>query len=95
MRISLSVMSVAATISVFNILGLVVTSPDFLLTERGSGRIESEQIDRGSGRIMANQSDRGSGRVMADRGSGRIMVYRGSGRISTEHAYRGSGRITA
>ena len=93
MRISLSVMSVAATISVFNCLGLVVPPSNLLSAERGSGRIHIEQLDRGSGRSV-HQTDRGSGRMTADRGSGRLVAYRGSGRISGESAYRGSGRIT-
>ncbi|NEQ50378.1 MAG: hypothetical protein F6K11_09635 [Leptolyngbya sp. SIO3F4] len=84
MRTSLSVMSVAATISVFNFLGLVVTTPDFLSAERGSGRTQTEK-----------NIDRGSGRLMTDRGSGRLMTYRGSGRISNDYAYRGSGRMVA
>ena len=80
MRISLSVMSVAATISVCNFLGLPVTNSNnsnLLASERGSGRIQMAQIDRGSGRVTTDQA------------------YRGSGRIRNDQAYRGSGRFTA
>ncbi|MBE9070435.1 hypothetical protein IQ260_27710 [Leptolyngbya cf. ectocarpi LEGE 11479] len=110
MRLSLSVLSVTAAISVFHSLGLTISIPS-LQAERGSGRIQTEQFDRGSGRIQAQRSglfhlsDRGSGRIQAqqselfhlsDRGSGRgPAAYRGSGRISTDQAYRGSGRLIA
>lgn len=86
MRLSLSVLSIAATISV---LGLT-TLPDFLTTDRGSGRLTTELADRGSGRFDTSQPDQ------VDRGSGRGPVaYRGSGRITQDEAYRGSGRIVA
>ena len=76
MRISLSVMSVAATISVFNFLGLIGTTPDMQLAERGSGRIKTEQTaERGSGRVTNDQAYRGSGRFKTD------QAYRGSGRF--------------
>ncbi|MEM9266316.1 MAG: hypothetical protein AAGA46_12395 [Cyanobacteria bacterium P01_F01_bin.13] len=69
-------MSVAAIISVFNILGLAVSSPDLHLAERGSGRsISTEQKERGSGRLTTDQAYRGSGRFTAD------QAYRGSGRF--------------
>lgn len=92
MRLSLSVLSVAASISVFNSLGLTISIPS-LQAERGSGRIQTEQFDRGSGRIQAQQSELFN---LSDRGSGRgPAAYRGSGRISTDQAYRGSGRLIA
>lgn len=110
MGLSLSVLSVATSISVLNFLGLTISIPS-LQAERGSGRIQTEQLDRGSGRIQAQQfdllklSDRGSGRIQAqqsdvfelsDRGSGRTHVaYRGSGRITNDQGYRGSGRFMA
>ncbi|MBX2864264.1 MAG: hypothetical protein KTR27_12000 [Leptolyngbyaceae cyanobacterium MAG.088] len=89
MRISLSVMSIAVTISVCNILGLAINNSNLIASERGSGRIQSEQIDRGSGRITTKLIDRGSGRITIE------QAYRGSGRITPENAYRGSGRLTA
>ena len=73
-------MSIAATISVFNFLGLTVTTHNFQLAERGSGRISTEQAERGSGRISADQAYRGSGRITKD---------------PVDRAYRGSGRLSA
>lgn len=76
MRLSLSVVSVAATISVFNFLGLLGTAPGIQLSERGSGRITSELMaERGSGRSPNDRAYRGSGRVNTD------QAYRGSGRL--------------
>ena len=75
MRTSLSVLSVAAAISVFSSLGLTISTANLYAAERGSGRIGTEELD-----------DRGSGRSpVAYRGSGRITqedAYRGSGRLS-------------
>ncbi|MEM7794397.1 MAG: hypothetical protein AAF579_08080 [Cyanobacteria bacterium P01_C01_bin.118] len=100
MRTSLSVLSIAATISVFHLLGLTFTLPNFELTDRGSGRLTTDlAIDRGSGRSNDEKIERGSGRVVVYRGSGRVTTdpaaYRGSGRFSNEKAYRGSGRMMA
>ncbi len=75
-------MSVAAIISIFNILGMAVSAPDLQLAERGSGRDVPTQ--------PTNQpKERGSGRFQSD------QAYRGSGRFTTDQAYRGSGRFTA
>ncbi|MEM7063151.1 MAG: hypothetical protein AAF572_08300 [Cyanobacteria bacterium P01_B01_bin.77] len=92
MGLSLSVLSVAASISVFNSLGLTISIPN-LQVERGSGRVQTDQLDRGSGRMQAQQSELFT---LSDRGSGRgPAAYRGSGRITNEQAYRGSGRLIA
>ncbi len=68
-------MSIAATISVLNILGLATNHSNLLVNERGSGRITTELTERGSGRIQMEQAYRGSGRIMND------QAYRGSGRL--------------
>ncbi|ESA35491.1 hypothetical protein N836_12355 [Leptolyngbya sp. Heron Island J] len=73
-------MSVAATISVFSLLTLATTAPNLLLSERGSGRIQTEHMERGSGRIGTEQTYRGSGRFNHD---------------TVDQAYRGSGRLSA
>ena len=73
-------MSVAATISVFSFLSLATPASYTLLSERGSGRIQAEQMERGSGRVSTNQAYRGSGRFNND---------------TAEQAYRGSGRLSA
>ena len=65
MRISPLVMSIAATISVFNFLGLATVDPNLLLAERGSGRIMNDTAYRGSGRITNDTAYRGSGRLVA------------------------------
>ena len=79
MRTSLTVMSVAATISVFSFLNLATTAPNTLLSERGSGRIQTEHMERGSGRISTSQAYRGSGRFNNNPAE---QAYRGSGRFS-------------
>ena len=74
MRTSLSVLSVAAAISVFSSLGLAISTPNLQAAERGSGRIGTEELDRGSGRGPV--AYRGSGRITQEE------AYRGSGRLS-------------
>ena len=72
MSTSLSAISIAVAISVFNLLGLTVNASTLELSERGSGRVGIDEIDRGSGRLVAY---RGSGRIETD------QAYRGSGRL--------------
>lgn len=73
-------MPVAAAISICSLLGIVITSSDLVLSERGSGRIQTDYTERGSGRTTNGQAYRGSGRLT---------------NTSVEQAYRGSGRLSS